>query len=343
VLYNGPVKVRLLGQLTGERAVDPQLVERYLDTLDLRTLTDYHTPGAVGEFAASIGWSWVLIKCTNFMHNLLWFLHKVIPSYGLCIILMTLLVRGLMFPISRRQAATSVKMQALAPEMKKLQEKFKDDPQARNLAVMDLYRKHGVHPLGSCWIVFLQMPIFLGLYYALQESIHFRLAPFLWMDNLAAPDMLIWWTEKIPWISDPAAQGGFFYLGPYFNLLPVVAVSFMLVQQKMLTPPPADEQQEMQQKMMKWMMVVMGILFYKVASGLCVYFIVSSLWGMTERQLLPKAKPAVAGGAEPPPSKNGPRKGPQRAKAGPTKVQEDGVVEKIRRMWEEILKEARKK
>src|SRR5205807_4371100 len=140
-------------------------------------------------------------------------------------------------------------------------------------AQMDLYRKHGVHPLGSCWIVLLQMPIFLGLYYSLQESIHFRLSSFLWIKNLAAPDMLVWWGENIPWISRPEDQGGLLYLGPYFNLLPIIAVVFMIVQQKMLTPPPTDEQQAMQQKMMKYMMIFFGLMFYKVAAGLCIYFI----------------------------------------------------------------------
>ena len=70
-------------------------------------------------------------------------------------------------------------------------------------------------------MVLLQMPIFLGLYYALQESIHFRLASFVWIENLAAPDMLKWWGENIPFISRPEDQGGLVYLGPFFNLLPV--------------------------------------------------------------------------------------------------------------------------
>ena len=78
-------------------------------------------------------------------------------------------------------------MQELAPEMRKLKEKYKDDPRAFQSELMALYRKHGVNPFGSCWLLLLQMPIFMGLYYALQESIHFRLAGFLWMDNLAAP------------------------------------------------------------------------------------------------------------------------------------------------------------
>src|SRR5262249_4430811 len=151
-----------------------------------------------------------------------------------------------------------------APELKKLQEKHKDDAQARGMAQMELYRKHGVSPLGSCWTIFLQMPIFLGLYYALQGSIRFRLAPFLWIENLAAPDMLFYWTRWIPLISDPSNYGGYgggslwsvLYLGPYFNLLPVIVAGFMMWQQKMMTPPPTDEQQEAQQKMMKFMPVI---------------------------------------------------------------------------------------
>jgi YidC/Oxa1 family membrane protein insertase len=174
---------------------------------------------------------------------------------------------------------------------------------------MELYRKQGVSPFGTCWFMFLQMPIFMGLYYALQESITFRLAPFqplgflgvTWIENLAAPDMLWEWGQSIPWLTSPDAYGGFLYLGPYLNLLPIIAVALMIMQQKMMTPPPTDEQQEMQQKMMKYMMVFMGLMFYKVASGLCIYFIASSLWGFAERKLLPKKKPTTPteGGATP--------------------------------------------
>src|SRR5262249_47758822 len=128
-------------------------------------------------------------------------------------------------------------------------------------------------------------------------------------------DMLIWWGEGIPWISRPIDQGSLLYLGPFFNLLPVIAVALMLVQQKLMTPPPADEQQEMQQKMMKYMMVFMGLMFYKVAAGLCLYFIASSLWGFAERKLLPKKKEGAAGPAA---SGNGAvRTGPAPAAAPP--------------------------
>jgi YidC/Oxa1 family membrane protein insertase len=286
-------------------------------------------------------WVSLLIFFTNLMHRVLWWMHSLVPSYGLCILLLTVLVRGMMFPLSRKQAQMSMRMQALMPEIKKLQEKYKNDRQQLGMAQMELYRKHGVNPLGSCWVLLLQMPIFLGLYYALQESIDFRLAEFLWIKNLAAPDMLFSWTTKIPWISRPEDYGSWLYLGPYFNLLPVIAVTLMIMQQKFLMPPPTDEQQEMQQKMMKYMMIFMGIVFYKVAAGLCIYFIISSLWGLAERQLLPKAKPAAAA-APPSPGGSSGRAARTRPR-GPKVDQTNGTFKKVQDLWAELLKQARKK
>jgi len=256
-----------------------------------------------------------------------------------------------MFPVSRRSALLSQRMQALAPEMKKVQEKYKNDPQAKTAAVMELYRKHGVNPFGSCLPMIMQMPFFLGLYYCLQESIHFRLATFLWIDNLAAPDMLVYWSDNIPIISDPDNMSGsffsFLYLGPYFNLLPVIAVALMLVQQKFMTPPPADEQQEMQQKMMKYMFIFIGIMFYKVAAGLCIYFIVSSLWGLCERKMLPKKTASLATAAGPPataPAATSAAK-PGRGRGKPEKKEKkpETTIQKMKDWWAEVLKQAQKK
>jgi YidC/Oxa1 family membrane protein insertase len=348
VLYNGPVKVMLLGDAGKEgKPISPELLDRYLNKLHLNTLTDYHFPGFMGEFASKIFWTDLVIFFTNLMHRILEGLHTYIPfaNYGICIILLTLLVRGLMHPVSRKQARTSIKMQALVPELKKLQEKYKNDRQAQAMAQMELYRKHGVSPMGSCWVVFLQMPIFMGLYYALQESIHFRLAPFLWIKNLAAPDMLFYWGQTIPWINRLEDMGGFLYLGPYFSLLPVLAVALMIVQQKFLMPPATDEAQEMQQKMMKYMMIFFGIMFYKVAAGLCIYFIVSSLWGLAERQLLPKAKLATAPAA--PAGGQGGSSGKAAAVRprphGHKVPQANGTFKRVQEMWTELLKQAKKK
>lgn len=354
LLYNGPVKVRLLGHLKGARAVPAELVERYLETLQLKTLTDYQSPTPFGSFFSAIGWTRLLIATTNLMHGLLGYLYLVVPNYGLCIILLTVLVRGLMFPLSRKQALHARKMQELAPELKKLQEKYKDDREALMKASWELQRKHGASPFGSCWTVLLQMPIFLGLYYALQESIQFRLASFLWMKNLAAPDMLLKWGENIPVISwqvlPPTGFLGVFfsmlYLGPFLNVLPIIAVALQILFMKLMTPPPTDEQQAMTQKTMKYMMVFFGLLFYKVPAGLCLYFIVSSLWGVAERQFLPKAKSAAGSPQPAPTAPPAPRSGKAagaRPKAPPAKPSRDGFFDKMKRAWEEVLEQARKK
>lgn len=292
LLYNGPAKVSLLGQMTGNQAVPQEVVSRYIDTYKLNTLTDYQSPGWIGNFSSAIYWTPLVINVTNLMHWVLNHLYYWLPNYGLCIILLTVIVRGLMFPLSLKQARTMQKMQALAPELKALNEKYKDDRQSMAQAQMDLYRKHGVNPFGTCWVVLLQMPIFMGLWYALQESIFFRLAPFwpTWIVNLAAPDMLFHWGRDIPLISRDYDYGGFLYLGPYLNLLPLFAVALMLIQQRMMTPPPTNEQEEANQRVMTIMMCVMGLLFYKIAAGVCIYFIASSLWGVAERQFLPKVK-----------------------------------------------------
>lgn len=333
LLYHGPVKPKLLGQFTGDLAVSPELVDRYSYELQLRTMTDY------GKFSL---WTDLLIACTNLMHWLLNILR--FAGNGLSIILLTVIVRGMMFPISKKQAYFSIKMQELAPEMKKIQEKYKNDAKGKTEATMELYRKHNVHPLGGCLPIFLQMPIFIGLYYALQESIHFRLAPFLWIQNLAAPDMLVWWGEKIPFISDPDSQGSVFYLGPFLNLLPVIAVSLMIVQQKIMTPPAQDEQQEMQFKMMKYMMFFMGIMFYKVAAGLCMYFIASSAWGLAERQLLPKKKTVVVEPVLPTQARSGKSKKDRDKKDRdkPTEV-DNSKIGKVKDWWQEVLRQAKKK
>ncbi|HMF16526.1 MAG TPA: membrane protein insertase YidC, partial [Gemmataceae bacterium] len=339
LLYHGPVKVNLLNQL-GNKSPSSELVARYADTLHLKTLTDYGNYG---------WWTSILITCTHVMHWLLYKLHSLVPFWGISIILLTVVVRGLMFPISRKQAYLSIKMQELAPEMKKLQEKYKNDSKARTEAIMALYRQHKVHPLGGCLPLFLQMPIFLGLYYCLQESIHFRLAPFLWIPNLAAPDMLFKWGEGIPWISDPDNQGSIFYLGPFLNILPILAVALMIVQQKMMTPPPADEQQAMTQKMMKYMMIFFGIMFYKVAAGLCLYFIASSLWGVAERKMLPKKPPpgtvpattTPAAKAPPGPPRTKPRPGGGPRGKKPEK-DGDGAIQRLKDWWADVLKKAKK-
>jgi YidC/Oxa1 family membrane protein insertase len=235
-----------------------------------------------------------------------WILHtfyEVVQNYGIAIILLTVLVRGCMFPLSFKQTLNAQKMALIQPEMKKISEKYKKDVEARNKAIQELYRKHNTNPFSGCLVIFIQLPIFLGLYRSLMVDVQLRDAPLIssavrWCSNLAAPDMLFYWRHYMP-------EFAFNWLGPYFNILPVLTIFLFLWQQHKMMPPPTDEQQAMQQKMMKYMMIFMGVMFFKVASGLCIYFIASSLWGLGERKFLPKkltAGPAADDSPRKPPS-----------------------------------------
>jgi YidC/Oxa1 family membrane protein insertase len=232
-------------------------------------------------------------------YALQWILHiffQLTGNYGVSIILLTVLVRSCMLPLSLKQAKSAAKMQELAPEMTKIKEKYKDDMEKQSTALRELYSKHNFNPFGGCLPVFLQLPIFVGLYRCLSVDIALRdadLIPgFFWASNLAGPDKLLYWKDWLPAMF--ADETG--WLGPYLNVLPIVTCALFLVQQKLFTPPATDEQTAMQQKMMKYMTVFMGVMFFKVPAGLCIYFITSSLWSIVERKYIIKQKPVVAGG-----------------------------------------------
>ncbi|HVU86819.1 MAG TPA: YidC/Oxa1 family insertase periplasmic-domain containing protein [Pirellulales bacterium] len=242
------------------------------------------------------------------MLDVLHFFYRIIPNYGIAIIMLTVLVRSLMFPLSRRQALGAQKMQELQPEIKRIQEKYKGNIEARTKAQQELFKKHNYNPLAGCLPVFLQLPIFLGLYRSLAVDVELRGAPLLsesirWCSNLAAPDMLWNWQNVMPaFVAGPSG-----WLGPYFNLLPCLTIGLFIWQQKMFMSPPTDEQAAMQQKVMQYMMIFMGVMFFKVASGLCLYFIASSLWGIAERKLLPRSTPPKNAPAAPVLERVGPR------------------------------------
>jgi len=248
-------------------------------------LSEYKLKGTI-----VYGWfAWVAIA----MIQILDFFYRIVGNYGLAIILLTVLVRACMFPLSRKQVLSAQKMQELQPEIKKITEKYKNDMEKRGKAQQELFKKHNYNPLGGCLLLFLQLPIFIGLYKSLSIHIALRQAPLIpgihWCSNLAAPEQLWMWKDVLP--AFLAGPNG--WLGPYLNILPLFTVALFIVQQKLFAPPATDDQQKMQQQMMTFMMLFIGVMFFKVASGLCIYFIASSLWGVAERKLLPKVqKPA---------------------------------------------------
>lgn len=253
-------------------------------------LKAYNVNGDQGNSLSEVLYYGWFGSVSRIMLGLLHFFNSIVGNYGIAIILLTVLVRACMFPLSRSQAKNMLKMQELKPEMDRLAEKYKDDVQKRSQAQQELFRKHGYNPAAGCLPIFIQLPIFLGLYRALAVDVELRQAPLFtesirFCSNLAAPDMLYDWSGTFPtWFDN---GDGMFALGPYFNLLPIATVILFLLQQKLFMPEATNDQMRLQQQLMKYMMGFMGLLFFKVASGLCIYFIASSLWGIAERKLFP--------------------------------------------------------
>lgn len=235
----------------------------------------------------TFGWfAWFSKPLLSILHFFYWITGGI--SYGLAIVMLTVLVRSLMIPISRKAALNAQMMQHLQPQMTEIREKYKDNFEKQGLAQRELFKKYKYNPLGGCFMIFLQLPIFLGLFRGLSVDIALRDQPLIpgvsWCGNLAGPDKLLYWRDWTPgFLTDEIG-----FLGPYLNILPLITVVFFLVQQKLFMPPPTDDQQRLMQKMMTFMMMFMGILFFKVAAGLCIYFITSSVWSIVEKLLLPK-------------------------------------------------------
>lgn len=211
---------------------------------------------------------------SHYMVRLLQTFHGWSIPYGIAIMMLTAIVRAGMFPLSKKQAVSGKKMKELQPLLNEIREKYKDDKQKQGQAQMELYRKAEFNPFGGCLIAFIQLPIFISLYQALNNCVDLRMAPFLYIDNLAAPDALFRLPFTLP------------FLGDTFNLLPLVTMCLYFIQQKTMMPPPTNEEMAMQQKVMNYMLIFMGFMFYNVPSGLCVYFIASTVWGMSERKLI---------------------------------------------------------
>ena len=240
--------------------------------------------------AIEYGWfPWIAKPLSAILH----FFHLIVGNYGLAIVMLTVVVRGAMFPLGRKAAVNAQKMQELQPELKRINELYKDNMEKRAKAMQELYAKHNFKPLAGCLPMFIQLPIFIGLYRCLSTDISLRQAALIpgldWASNLAGPDQLVNWSS---WMPEFLAGRGSGWLGPYFNILPMVTVGLFLLQQKMLMPKATDEQTRMTQNMMQVMTVFMGVLFFKVPSGLCIYFITSSLWSLVERQLVKRMMPA---------------------------------------------------
>jgi YidC/Oxa1 family membrane protein insertase len=221
------------------------------------------SPGLVQSI--DLGWSWI-VPLTRFFNWLLAALHVFIPNYGLAIIVLTVLVRVVTAPLTNKQMRSMERMRAIAPKLQELKEKHGDDKQKQSEEMMRLYKQEGVNPLGGCLPMVLQLPVFIGLFYALRSSIQLRQAPFIgWIDDLSAPDQLF----VIPGVDLP------------FRVLPLVMGATMLLQQRIT---PMQQMDAAQQRMMMTMMpIVMTFVFYQFPSGLVLYWMVSNVLAISHQ------------------------------------------------------------
>ena len=206
-------------------------------------------------------------------------IHMLAKNWGLSIILLTAFINILLFPLTFKGIKAMKQMQALQPKMEALRKAHKNDAQKLNKEVMELYKKYKINPMSGCLPMILQMPIFFALYQVLMRSIELRGAPFLWIKDLSQPDRLIMFKTPI------------LLLGGELNLLPILMAIAMFFQQKLSTPANAgaDDQIVQQQKMMAVMMpILFGFLFYRLPSGLVMYWLTNTLLTVAEQEIFLK-------------------------------------------------------
>lgn len=201
----------------------------------------------------------------RFLFIALSYIHKVVPNWGWAIIILTLLVKIIFFPLTRKSLQSMKAMQKLRPYLQDIQKKYKDNPQQMQKELMNLYKEYKINPFGGCLPMLIQFPIFIGFFIALRNSVFLRGAPFLlWITDLSKPDAIM--------------QIGSFNV----NLLPIIMGVTSFYQQK-LTP------QEPSQKALTYIMPLMFlVLFYNFSSGLLLYWTTMNIAGLIEQYFIHK-------------------------------------------------------
>jgi len=268
IQVEGQDKAEPVPQVSVASTAHPLALRVYVGPKDYDDLKKMNPP-----LNGLVNFGWLEFIAEPLFHGLKW-LHKYMPNWGWAIVVLTLIINMLLFPLRISSYKTTIKMQRVAPEIKAIQERYKkyklNDPKKAemNKEVMAVYQREGINPVGGCIPQLLQMPIWFGLYRALQGTIELRHAPwFGWITDLSAKD-------------------------PYY-ILPVLMGASMYVASKMTPMTVTDPQQE---AMMKIMPIFMAGIFMVIPypSGLAVYILTSSLVGIGQQWWLNRAHPVAA-------------------------------------------------
>jgi YidC/Oxa1 family membrane protein insertase len=250
--------------------------------------TQQYNPEYVSALSIQGWFSFISQPFSKFLFFLMQLFYTITHSWALSIILLTIALRAMMYPLNSWSISSSLKMQAIAPKLKAIREKHKKDPRKAQLEEMNLYKESGINPFMGCFPMLLQMPFLIGMFYLLKSSFPLRGAVFIpgWIDDLSAPDVLFTWSQPL------------WFIGHEFHLLPILLGVTMFLQQKLSAKAPQDPSKltdaERQQKMMGNMMsVLFTVMFYNFPSGLNIYFMFSNLLGIAQQLWMTKKMQSV--------------------------------------------------
>lgn len=206
--------------------------------------------------ATDYGWFFFI---SEMLFNVLDWMHSVIKNWGWAIVIVTLLIKAILFPLAAKSFKSMAKMRKFQPEMERIRENYGEDRQQVGQKMMELYKKEGINPASGCLPILVQIPIFLAFYYMLMESVELRQAPWIF------------------WIKDLSVRDPFY-------VLPVLNMGLMFLQQR-LNPPPSDP---LQRRVMMFLPLVFGLLFMVFPAGLVLYWAVSNLFSIIQQYVITK-------------------------------------------------------
>lgn len=266
-IYAGPYQDQVL-KLLDKKYQDPQ---------------SNYSPDYLGVKNAKGWFSFASEPFAKFLFLIMHFFYMITKSWGISIILLTIVFRIMIYPLNSWSIKSTLQMQEITPLLKVIDAKYKKDPKQANLEKIKLFKEKGANPLSGCLPILIQLPFLFGMFNLLKNSFELRGVPFIpgWIDNLTSPDVLFSWSYPI------------FLIGTDFHFLPILLGVVMFWQSKMNMKLPEDKSlltdQQKQQIIMTWAMpILFTVLFYKAASGLNIYFFFSMLLGILQQWYMTK-------------------------------------------------------
>lgn len=244
---------------------------------EAEVIKDYQDRLGIKNFYDSIDWGWFFFLTKPFF-ALLNGIYKIVGNFGVAILILTVLVKTVLFPLAHKSFASMAKMKKLQPQMEALRERHKDDPRAMQMGMMEMYKREKVNPASGCLPIIMQIPIFFALYKVIFVTIEMRHAPFFgWIQDLSAPDPTSLFTlfGLIPWSVPQFLQIGIWPL--------IMGVTMWMQQQ--LNPAPPDP---IQKKIFNWMPVLFTFMLGAFPAGLVIYWTWNNILTIAQQSIIMK-------------------------------------------------------